>query len=174
MSCNDLIVNANNPFVKKDGTIPFTANQSLGGNKFTDVADGAKPNDLVNYGQLLSALNGITSIGNEYMAGENIPAFTIVHIKSDGKLYKANNTDISQMNKVIGITTKAALYCDMVKVAQMGTLKGLNDMTPGRYYFFNSNGRLDYNAPTTGFSQIVGFATSPTVFLVGIQIPIGL
>jgi hypothetical protein len=174
MACNDLIINANNPYIKKDGTVIFSANQSLGGNKFTNVGDAVNKDDLVNYGQLLTALGNITSIGGEYICGENIPPFTVVYIKTDGKIYKANTNDITQMNKIIGITTASALNCDVIKVIQVGVLKGLSGIIPGKYYFFNSTGVLDYHAPTTGFTQVVAVGILPTMIQVTIQIPMGL
>jgi hypothetical protein len=174
MPCNDLVINANNPYIRKDGTIPFAANQSLGGNKFTNVGDATESTDLVNYGQLLNAITNITAIGHNFVCGVNIPAFTAVYIKTDGKIYAANSSDVNQMNKVIGITSTDGLSCDDIKIIQYGIIQGMTGLLPGKYYFFDTTGKLTYNPPSTGYTQIVGVALTPTIFQVGLQVPISL
>lgn len=174
MPCNDLVINANNPFIRKDGTVPFASNQSLGGNKFTNVGNATEPTDLVNLGQLLNAISNITSIGHNFVCGSNIPQFTVVYIQNDGKIYPANSSDVAQMNKVIGITSTTSLSCDETKIIQCGIIQGMTGLLPGRFYFFDSNGQLTYNAPNTGFTQVVGMALTPTIFQVIIQVPISL
>jgi hypothetical protein len=174
MPCNDLVINANNPFIRKDGSIPFADNQSLGGNKFTNVGDATQPTDLVNYGQLLNAITNITAIGHNFVCGINIPKYTAVYIKTDGKIYAANSSDVTQMNKVIGITTTDGLSCADIKIIQYGIVQGMTGLIPGKYYFFNTNGTLTYNPPSTGFTQVVGTALTPTIFQVAIQVPMSL
>jgi len=46
-------------YMKADGTRPFVGNQSMGGNKLTNVANGTDPNDAINLSQLDNALSGI-------------------------------------------------------------------------------------------------------------------
>lgn len=43
-------------YIKKDGTVAFTADQSMGSNKLTNVANGTAASDAVNKGQLDSAV----------------------------------------------------------------------------------------------------------------------
>lgn len=38
--------------IHKDGTVEFTANQSMGNHTITNVSDGANSKDAVNFGQL--------------------------------------------------------------------------------------------------------------------------
>lgn len=51
-------------FIRKDGTVPFTGSQSMGGFKLTDLASGTLSTDAVTYGQLQSAINGLDPKGN--------------------------------------------------------------------------------------------------------------
>lgn len=51
-------------FIKKDGTVAFTGNQSMGGFKLTSVANGTVAGDAVNFGQLQAAINGLDPKGN--------------------------------------------------------------------------------------------------------------
>lgn len=49
-------------YIKADGTVPFTANQSMGSNKLTSLADGTAASDAANKGQLDSAISGLSSV----------------------------------------------------------------------------------------------------------------
>ena len=174
MPCNDYVVNANSPFIRKDGSVPFASNQSLGGNKFTNVGNATDATDLVNYGQLLNAIQNVTAIGHNFVCATNIPAFTAVIIQSNGQIITANSSDITQMNKVIGVTYSTALLCEDSKIIQSGIIQGLTGLLPGKYYFFDTNGTLTYTAPTVGFTQIVGVALTNTIFQVSLQTPMSL
>lgn len=48
-----------NKMIKSDGSRDFAANQSMGGFKLTNLADGVADSDAINYGQLLDAINGM-------------------------------------------------------------------------------------------------------------------
>lgn len=47
-------------YIKADGTVAFTGDQSMGSNKLTSVANGTDPNDAVNLSQLDNAVTGIS------------------------------------------------------------------------------------------------------------------
>jgi hypothetical protein len=47
------------PYVKADGTRAFTAAQSMGGFKLTNIADGTTSTDAASYGQLVALINGL-------------------------------------------------------------------------------------------------------------------
>jgi hypothetical protein len=47
------------PYVKADGTRAFTAAQSMGGFKLTNIADGTTATDAASYGQLVALINGL-------------------------------------------------------------------------------------------------------------------
>lgn len=46
--------------IKKDGSVAYTGNQSMGSNKLTSLADGTLASDAVNKGQLDAAINGLS------------------------------------------------------------------------------------------------------------------
>lgn len=45
--------------IKKDGSVAFTSDQSMGGNKLTNVANGSSPNDAINKSQLDAYASGV-------------------------------------------------------------------------------------------------------------------
>lgn len=69
---------ADNAVIKKDGSVAFTAAQSMGSNKLTSLADGTAANDAVNKGQLDNGLAlklnkaGDTMSGNLAMSNNSI------------------------------------------------------------------------------------------------------
>jgi hypothetical protein len=58
-------------FIKKDGTVAFTANQSLGNFKFTDLADATNPQDAVNLRTAQGLINGIALQRADYVSTVN-------------------------------------------------------------------------------------------------------
>lgn len=50
-------------YIKKDGSVAFTGNVDAGGNKLTNVANGTANSDVVNFGQLQSA---VATLGNAF------------------------------------------------------------------------------------------------------------
>ena len=49
-------------FVKRNGAVPFTSNQSAGGNKLTDIGTATNPGDAVNLSLLDTRLSSIDSL----------------------------------------------------------------------------------------------------------------
>lgn len=49
-------------FIKKDGSVAYTSDQSMGGHKVTNVGDGVSSSDAINKGQLDAAIASINSI----------------------------------------------------------------------------------------------------------------
>ena len=62
-------------FIRKDGTVPFTGSQSMGGFKLTNLANGTVSTDAVNLGQLQAAVNGLDPKGN-------VRAYTTTNVAS--------------------------------------------------------------------------------------------
>ena len=56
--------------IKKDGSVAFTQNQSMGGNRLTGLADGISATDAVNKGQLDAAVSGGINKSGDSMSGE--------------------------------------------------------------------------------------------------------
>lgn len=164
-------------FIRRDGKTVFIANQSMGNNRLTNLAPGEDPFDAVNLSQVESLIQLATetlNINRTYIAGENISAYKVVYIHTDGMVYMANSSDVTQMGKIIGITTEAKLDGEEINVVTCGIVTGLNSLTIGGKYFFNTAGSLTTTIPTTGFTQIIGNAISSSIILVNMETPIGL
>lgn len=164
----------NNIYIRKDGTITFTHNQSMGGNKLTDLQDPTDPTDAVNLRTLQEYVRSSDTIGNNYTAGENISLHQVVIIGTDGLVYNADSSDLSHMDKVIGITTSNQITGGLIPVVTVGTIDGFTSLNTGIEYFVSSSGALTNIPPSTGFTQIIGTAINSTTFLVDLKIPIGV
>jgi hypothetical protein len=161
-----------NSYIRPDGSIVFTGDQSMGGFKLTDVAPAINDNDLVNLSQLLSLFSNLVPIATEFTAGEFIPKNRVVYINTDSKIYKANSSDFTGYNRVIGIIVKDVEENEKVHVIHLGRLDGLSGLTIGTKYFYNTGGALVATPPSVGYTQVVGNAISATSLLVRIQLPI--
>lgn len=82
--------------IKKDGSIAFTAAQSMGGNKLTNLANGTASTDAVAYGQLTSALASYLGLAGGTMSGAiNMGGFQINNIGN-----AVNGTDAVNLNQL--------------------------------------------------------------------------
>lgn len=64
-------------FIRHNGSVAFTANQSLGGFKITSLANGTAAGDAVNLAQLQAAINGLDPKGNvRAFSTSNVAALT--------------------------------------------------------------------------------------------------
>lgn len=76
-----------NAVIKKDGSVAFTADQSLGSNKLTNVADGVAANDVVNKGQLDTKANDSAVIKHDgsvaFTADQSMGGFSLTNL-ADG------------------------------------------------------------------------------------------
>lgn len=175
MSCCDGNLDSSQEnYIRKDGKIVFTASQSMGGNRLTDVKDGQNDGDAVNYGQLVQALSQVQSIGNTYTTAVPVTAFTIVSIGLDGLIYPGDSSDQSFINTIIGISIESKVENSPIQIIQFGTISNLTGLIAGTSYFFDSNGQLTVSAPSIGFTQIIGIAKSSSELLFELQIPIGV
>lgn len=172
--CGDNLDSSQEQYIRKDGKIVFIANQSMGGNRLTDVSNAQDDGDAINYGQLLQSISQVQSIGGEYITATPITEFTVVSIGLDGLLYPANSSDPTFMDTVIGITLESKVENSPIQVAQFGVISNLSGLLLGNAYFFDSYGQLTTSIPSIGFTQVVGIAKSSTQLLLDIQIPVGV
>lgn len=164
----------NTTFIRSDGTIKFIDNQSMGGNNLTDIADPVNPTDAVNLRTLEEFVRSSDTIGNNYTAGEDLMLHRVVYIHTDGNVYEADSSDITQMNKIIGVTIDNTIADDSIPVVTIGTIDGFTGLNIGNEYFVSSSGALTHIPPTTGFTQVMGVAVSVTELLVNMQVPLGV
>jgi len=172
--CGENIPVNQEPYIRRDGKVAFTGNQSMGGNRLSNLSDAIENGDAINLGQLNNLIDSISGIGKKYITGIPINIHTIVYINSDGLLYPANSSDTNIINKVIGITLESKVENSELKVSTFGNVIGFNNLSIDSTYFFDSNGQLTLSPPSTGFSQSIGVASSNTELLLNLQTPVGL
>lgn len=159
-------------YIKKDGTVVFLADQSMGDNKLTDLAYAINQNDAVSLQQAIEQISFIPKIAAVYTAGENIGTNMAVRIDNDGKAYLASASDISHVNNIIGISNSDSLTGEDVIVTSKGTVSNYTTLVQGSEYWLAENGALSLTPPTSGFSQVIGVATSCENFLINPYIPV--
>jgi hypothetical protein len=91
----------------------------------------------------------------------------------DGTIDYADSSNLLHLGKVLGIIVQAVLEGEEVDVIRGGLLEfeGWNWDVDLPVYLAE-NGLLTQNPATSGFSQIVGFAQSPTGLFVNLREPI--
>lgn len=97
-------------------------------------------------------------------AGEDIPAFSIVYVGTDGKAYIAKSNIEASINRVVGITRNGGLTGSIIKSEYGGSMDSLTPFSfnPGDQIFFDANGLLTAVKPTSGYIQSIGHAVGAT------------
>ena len=173
-SSNLPVVGNNTTFIRSDGTIKFIANQSMGGHRLTSLADPVDPTDAVNLRTLQEFVRSSDTIGNTYTAGETISLHSVVMMNTDGNVYVADSSNVAHMDKIIGVAISNQITGGSIPVVTIGTIAGFTGLIVGTEYFVSSGGALTITPPTSGFTQVMGIATSATEFLVNMRLPIGV
>ncbi len=111
----------------------------------------------------------------DYLAGEPLGGDRVVIVGDDGKLYYADNTNLSHLFRILGITTGAA---DLNAQANVRTGGIMNEPTWDwdlyQFIYLGTNGLLTQIVPTTGFLIVIGYPISSTKIMVDIKIPLVL
>jgi hypothetical protein len=107
------------------------------------------------------------------VANDNLGGHRAVISNVDGTIDYADSSNLLHLGKVLGIIVQAVLEGEEVDVIRGGLLEfeGWNWDVDLPVYLAE-NGLLTQNPATSGFSQIVGFAQSPTGLFVNLREPI--
>jgi hypothetical protein len=122
LKANDNIV------IKKDGSVPFTADQSMGGNKLTNLADAITSGDATNKGQLDTGLAlkvsraGDTLSGVLNMGGNKITNLDVPMNASDAAT--KGYVDAAQAGLLIKSPVRAATVAD-IPLSGLQTIDGI-------------------------------------------------
>ena len=93
----------------------------------------------------------------------------------DGTIDYASASNLDHLGKVLGIIVEAVLTGERVNVIRGGLLEFEGwDWDINLPVYLAENGLLTQNPSSAGFSQIVGFAESPTGLFVNLREPIQL
>jgi len=97
----------------------------------------------------------------------------VVYIHTDGKIYHAGNTDVSQAHKVIGVVMKDTAAGSYGLVRRQGLVKkGSWGLTTGFVYYLSTDGDITSAIPASGFIMPVGVAEGTESFAVRISNPV--
>lgn len=108
-----------------------------------------------------------------YTAGTVLGGHRAVVLNSSELAIYADNTTTAHKNKVIGITTGAALSGASATIQTFGEITNSGwSWTTGESIYLSTNGLLTQTVPTSGFVLILGFAISATKMFINIKQPI--
>jgi hypothetical protein len=112
-----------------------------------------------------------------YIAGETLSGHRVVALSTSNHVLYASNTNTSQLNTVLGITTGAALGGEYVNVKFAGMLvEPTWNWAPGLPVYLGANGVLTQTIPTLEngslFILYMGNPITPTTLYINIKIPI--
>lgn len=102
------------------------------------------------------------------VAGEDLGGHRCVYL-SAGLVYYANSSDVTKVNRLVGITTGAVSLGSSVDIMNAGELTGFTGLVPDNIMYLQSNGTISPSIPLTGFIQQVGIALTDTKCLINIQ-----
>ena len=104
--------------------------------------------------------------------GESFSGHTVIASLGTG-LVIADNTNVSHIGKVIGITSGSSTSgMPLTLTTSGGTLNGFTGLSTGSVYFLSTGGTITNSTPTVGFIQQVGIALSTTELNINILSPI--
>jgi hypothetical protein len=123
------------------------------------------------------AMRGPPGLSNLFFfvrrANGPIGAHRAVISNEDGSVSYADTTNTLHLGKVLGITTASVVDQEEVTIIRGGLIEfegwSFNVDQP---VYLAVNGLLTQNPSVAGFSQIVGFAESPTALFVNLREPI--
>lgn len=104
------------------------------------------------------------------VAGENLSGHRAVCVKSDGKVYYADSSDIATKG-VLGVTQNAVSANENVNVMTYGQLSNVGGwtFTAGNPVFVTSNGQISSTVSGTAYVCAVGLAISADTINIEVQ-----
>lgn len=117
----------------------------------------------------LISISDLSDVSLDYICGETINSNRVV-VLQNGKIYKADNTNMNHLGCVVGIAKQAGVLNDTIKVMKLGTMTNSSwDLLINKLCYFNNIGEIIQTVSTTGFLQSVGIAKSATSIDVSIS-----
>jgi hypothetical protein len=119
--------------------------------------------------------NTVGMIGSApFVAGEVLtPALKAVFVDDDGTILHADCTDVTQVDRVVGIALGEAAEGGNVIVQKMGRLTNLDwNWIVGKGIFFDENGELTQTPPTSGYWMNIAKVITPTTIDLLLRLPV--
>lgn len=138
------------------------------------IVNETSSNDVIKQYEVLNlSLTDNSKIIQQYVAGESINGHRAV-VVIDSELFHADSTNISHMNKVIGISLNAGSIGDAVTVQIIGDVYQLGwGLIANSYYYYDSIGLLTTAKPNI-FIQSIGYAKDSNTMIINKSQSIGL
>jgi len=114
------------------------------------------------------------TVTKSYIANTNIGIHRAVALNNEGKLIVADNTDLSTLNKVIGVSLQSVLTDTPCEVLVLGELTDQSFNFNGSVVYVGSGGILTTTPPSSGYILQMGTVVNPTTVYIEKQMPIKL
>lgn len=99
----------------------------------------------------------------ELIAGSTIQAYRFVTTNSSGQAIYADSSIASHRNRIVGITLQASLPGDTLMIQEDMLVENTGwNFTPESLLYLGTQGTLTTNPRTGVFSNILGYAVTPT------------
>lgn len=167
----------NHSFTIPDGTTPidFSVVRQAG-----IIVNDPDYNNILNYLQnyiedAIATIEASAVIAEIFTCGSTISALKAIRYDSaTNKVFQANSSDATQINKCIGISSQAGNINANIQVVTSGYLfDAAWNWTIGSALFFDSGGNLTHT-PGVSFYQVVALPVATNKILVSIEPPIKL
>lgn len=127
---------------------------------------GVTNSHWVNIGSSTSTSTDVIKVADVDLSGHRVVVTTAMGVNY------ADNTEVSHVDLVLGVTNSAVLSGGSVIITISGELTEPSwSWSLGKVYV-GQNGMLTQTLPLSGFIQIIGVATSPTTLLIAPKVPI--
>lgn len=114
--------------------------------------------------------------GSEYLvktSGEALSGHKMVILDAAGEAFYADNTDLTHLHKVLGMTVGASVLGADASILRMGEMSEPSwSWTLDQPIFLSTAGGLTQIPPTTGFSLVVAFPISATSAYIDLREPV--
>ncbi len=163
---------ANQSYIRNDGSVAFTADQSMGGNRITSLGDPVNDTDAVNLKtakEIVAQAKSLHCIKATFKAYHHIEKFQFVFVNPEGSICAASSLNPGISERTVGMALNQADEGGLVDVVVCGIVTGMENLEPGKYYFLNQTGYATRDPEAGLVSQLVGNAIDETTFLVYIR-----
>lgn len=157
-------------FTRRNGSVPFVANQSMGGFRLQAVGAAVAPNDAVNL-QTLQDYLAVAPGAPIIIAAIALSGHIAVVFNAAGEATPADAFNPLHGAVVMGVTSGAAAAGDTVILVSQGHLEHLGwTFTPDLPVYLGAMGALVQTVPLgASFVKVLGMAQSATQVAISLQ-----
>lgn len=124
--------------------------------------------------KIIEIYGGNNRIVYAFVTAQDISIHRAVAINSEGKLIYADNSDISTLNKLIGVSLKSVVSGAGCDVLILGDLTDQSFTLSGDSVYVGASGNLVTTPPSIGYLQKIGTVINATTMYIEKEMPIKL